>query len=391
MELLCCAGSTSIITIKKVCKKVGIRLHRCPTTEEACQLVSENSNKWIGIVTALGQDEDTECWKLLKFVRQLFPSIYIIVYSYTAQCGDDLAIRLECFKSGAKMVTYYESALDIILRNLIVEMNTMGALTCPYCQKKKLSEDTLHLHLELYHTYESNIDLPCPICGLRRASNRGGLAVHYHNSHGPLERREKEKYIPSCLTAFALVVCQRKSDGKFLLIQEPLGIGGGYWVPAGRVDPGETLTTGGVRETLEEAGIHIEIKSVLKVILSDALRIIYLAYPVDGTDDTPKTVPDFESAGAMWVSVRNVKEKLTPSLCRSGRATEPLEWFPKVADGRRGISINNAVYAQLEEIALEFGQKQCTPCDINEQIIPAVKNINRILNVDNEILSTDEL
>ena len=27
--------------------------------------------------------------------------------------------------------------------------------------------------------------------------------------------------------------------GKFLMVQEPLGVGGGYWLPAGRVDPRE--------------------------------------------------------------------------------------------------------------------------------------------------------
>ena len=26
------------------------------------------------------------------------------------------------------------------------------------------------------------------------------------------------------------------------MVQEPLGVGGGYWLPAGRVDPGEKLT-----------------------------------------------------------------------------------------------------------------------------------------------------
>ena len=26
------------------------------------------------------------------------------------------------------------------------------------------------------------------------------------------------------------------------MVQEPLGVGGGYWLPAGRVDPREKLT-----------------------------------------------------------------------------------------------------------------------------------------------------
>ena len=106
MELLCCAGSTSMITIKKVCKKLEINWYFCPTTEEACQRIAEKPDRWIGIVTALGQDDNTECWKLLKFVQQFFSSVYIIVYSYTAQCGEDLTIRLKCFKTILKTIQY---------------------------------------------------------------------------------------------------------------------------------------------------------------------------------------------------------------------------------------------------------------------------------------------
>ena len=43
------------------------------------------------------------------------------------------------------------------------------------------------------------------------------------------------------------------------MVQEPPGVGGGYWLPAGRVDPGEKLTDGRVRITLEEAGVHFAI------------------------------------------------------------------------------------------------------------------------------------
>merc|ERR1712136_318415 len=98
------------------------------------------------------------------------------------------------------------------------------------------------------------------------------------------------------------------------------------------------LVSGGIRETLEEAGIQIVIKSILDVSLTNALRVIYLAHPVEGSNETSKTVPDFESAGAIWVSADNTTAKLTPSHCRSGRATEPLIWFPKIADGKQGLA-----------------------------------------------------
>ena len=379
MEVLCCTGPTSMQTIQKVCKDVNVPHCFCSTTKAACQLVIEQPDRWIAIVTALGMDDDTGCWNLLEFVKKRFPSIYVIVYSYTAQCGDDPTVRLDCFKAGANMVTCYENALETILTNLKVENNTQGCLICPYCQKRNLSEDTLHLHLERYHTYQPNRDFPCPICHRIRPSKRGGFLVHYHNNHGPLERRENEKYIQGSLSSFALVVCQRPSDGRFLLVQEPLGVGGGYWLPAGRVDPGESLINGGIRETLEEAGIQIEIKSILNVSLTNALRVIYLAHPVEGSNVTPKTVPDFESAGAIWVSAESTASKLTPSHCRSGRATEPLIWFPKVAYGKQGLDINNEEYVKLENFVLKLGQKQCTTNDIENKLIPMVQKVNNHL------------
>ena len=152
------------------------------------------------------------------------------------------------------------------------------------------------------------------------------------------------------------------------MVQEPLGVGGGYWLPAGRVDPGEKLTDGGIREALEEAGVYIEITRVLKVNLSDALRVTYLAKPLDGTDVTPKTVPDFESAGAVWVSASDVTKKLTKEDCRSEHATEPLEWFPKVAAGERGIDVNTPEHCQLEKIVIELGQRPCTSEDKEKKL-----------------------
>ena len=135
----------------------------------------------------------------------------------------------------------------------------------------------------------------------------------------------------------------------------------------------------GIRETLEEAGIQIEIKSILNVSLTNALRVIYLAHPVEGSNETPKTVPDFESAGAIWVSADNTTAKLTPSHCRSGRATEPLIWFPKVANGKQGLDINNEEYVKLEKFVLKLGQKQCTANDIENKLIPLVQKVNTLL------------
>jgi hypothetical protein len=46
------------------------------------------------------------------------------------------------------------------------------------------------------------------------------------------------------LYAFALVVCRRRKDGKYLLVQEAADRG--YWLPGGRVDGLEGLTKAGM-------------------------------------------------------------------------------------------------------------------------------------------------
>lgn len=40
-----------------------------------------------------------------------------------------------------------------------------------------------HRHLDLFHVYEPNIDAACP--KHRCSKSHGGIAVHFHNHHGP--------------------------------------------------------------------------------------------------------------------------------------------------------------------------------------------------------------
>ena len=105
--------------------------------------------------------------------------------------------------------------LILILGPYLTGLVKMGDLTCPICKLGNLTEDTMHRHLELHHTYDPNYDhLLCPICKKGYPANQGGLQVHFHNKHGPETRREKKHGPRGSITAFALVVCRRESDGK---------------------------------------------------------------------------------------------------------------------------------------------------------------------------------
>jgi phosphatase NudJ len=126
---------------------------------------------------------------------------------------------------------------------------------------------------------------------------------------------------------FALVVV-RKSD-RFLVVQErkhrQL-----WYLPAGRVDAGETLAEAALRETLEETGIPVVLEGVLRVQhtpRSDGtcrVRVVFVARPED--DRAPKSVPDDESLRAAWVTLEEL-ERLPL------RGDEVRELFTAVAGG----------------------------------------------------------
>ncbi len=103
---------------------------------------------------------------------------------------------------------------------------------------------------------------------------------------------------------YALTVVRRPADGRLLLVQEA-SHGNHWYVPAGRVEAGETLADAAVRETLEEGGIRVRLTGVLRVEHTPRpegarVRAIFLAEPAD--DAPPKSVPDGESLQARWVT-----------------------------------------------------------------------------------------
>ncbi len=102
--------------------------------------------------------------------------------------------------------------------------------------------------------------------------------------------------IPTWCFAVAVV---RRGD-QFLIVHERKH-GQLWYLPAGRVEPGETFFAAACRETLEETGIPIRVVGVLRVEHSPGrtaarLRVVFLAEPID--DTPPKSVPDEESLEA---------------------------------------------------------------------------------------------
>jgi len=131
---------------------------------------------------------------------------------------------------------------------------------------------------------------------------------------------------PIATCFFALVVV-RHGD-RFLLVHE-CKHGQTWYLPAGRVEPGETLEAAALRETLEETGLEVALEGILRVehnpgIEMTRVRVFYLARPLG--DTTPKQVPDEHSLAARWVTLAEL-----PRLPLRGQ--EVLEIFTAVAAG----------------------------------------------------------
>jgi phosphatase NudJ len=103
---------------------------------------------------------------------------------------------------------------------------------------------------------------------------------------------------------FFAVIVVRKGD-RFLLVNERKH-GQLWYLPAGRVEPGESFFEAAVRETLEETGVAVRLDGLLRVEHTPSptgmrVRVIFVASPID--DRPPRAVPNEESLGAAWVSL----------------------------------------------------------------------------------------
>jgi 8-oxo-dGTP pyrophosphatase MutT (NUDIX family) len=124
-------------------------------------------------------------------------------------------------------------------------------------------------------------------------------------------RPQKSLRQPILTHSFALALVEQ--DGRFLLVQERK-LGNPWYLPAGRVEFGETIFQAVVRETLEEAGVRVQPLHLLHVEHSPAeiatrasrMRFIFRCQVV-GSDE-PKSVSDEHSLRAGWFSLEEIEQ-----------------------------------------------------------------------------------
>lgn len=130
--------------------------------------------------------------------------------------------------------------------------------------------------------------------------------------------------IPTWYFVLAVV----RDGDRFLLVEETKH-GQTWYVPAGRVEPGETLLEGLVREVWEEAQVEIEVEGILRFqhtpkTSGSRVRVLFLARPRHRA--TVKTVPDEHSLRSAWVTREEAVELRL-------RGLEVLEMIDHVLEG----------------------------------------------------------
>ena len=141
---------------------------------------------------------------------------------------------------------------------------------------------------------------------------------------------------------FSLVVCKHPTatnPSLWLAVEECKDRG--WWLPGGFVENGgDDFYSTAIKETLEEAGIRIEIKGILRVEHTMSFRrdgarqrVIFYAEPKDPTQITPKSVPDDESLRAEWISIEELREKSKLPPPNGLRGKELLHWATYLENG----------------------------------------------------------
>jgi 8-oxo-dGTP pyrophosphatase MutT (NUDIX family) len=122
--------------------------------------------------------------------------------------------------------------------------------------------------------------------------------------------------------AFLFVLVVVHHEDRFLLIQEGGGPNRGKWyLPAGGVEPGESLVEAAIRETREEAGVDITPKAILWIedegrvyeedLWAGRWRFILRAVP-DKPGQPPGPIRD--SLDARWLTFEEIQKLPLRSL-----------------------------------------------------------------------------
>ena len=116
--------------------------------------------------------------------------------------------------------------------------------------------------------------------------------------------------------AIVVGVCIKNDNNEILMVQEAKDeIKGLFNIPAGKLDPSESIIDGAIRETKEETGFDVKLDSVLCIQYLEnksILKIVFNATIISGNINFDKNA----IMGIKWISIEEL-EAMTKNELRS--------------------------------------------------------------------------
>ncbi|HET7686248.1 MAG TPA: NUDIX domain-containing protein [Candidatus Limnocylindria bacterium] len=135
--------------------------------------------------------------------------------------------------------------------------------------------------------------------------------------------------------AAGTVVERGRPDGEVevLLLRRAVEPGLGAWdLPAGYLEPGESMEEAACRETAEEAGFEVQLVELLGIYTSRPGNAVSAIYVARAARADAAVDPDGESDDHAWVARGEVADWL-PRMAFRSMATALADW----AERRRGV------------------------------------------------------